>query len=100
MNTSAAALYYNETLLAEAGITIPEADPNNRLTWEELVEMAEKALAIVDPDGTKGINGIVFEQANTAYQMLSLPNSLGRHPSAVMAIVLKVLLIQKAGLRL
>ena len=77
MNTSAAALYYNETLLAEAGITIPEADPNNRLTWEELVEMAEKALAIVDPDGTKGINGIVFEQANTAYQMLSLPNSLG-----------------------
>ena len=37
MNTSAAALYYNETLLAEAGITIPEADPNNRLTWEEPV---------------------------------------------------------------
>ena len=31
----------------------------------------------VDPDGAKGINGIVFEQANEGYQMLALPNSLG-----------------------
>lgn len=77
MNTSAAALFYNETLLQEAGITIPEADPNNRLTWEEVEQMAKDALAVVDPDGSKGINGIVFEQSNTAYQMLSLPNSLG-----------------------
>lgn len=77
MNTSAQALYYNTTLLAQAGIEIPAADPNNRLTWEEVVEMAEKALKVVDPDGTNGINGIIFEQSNTAYQMLSLPNSLG-----------------------
>lgn len=77
MNTSAQALYYNKTLLDQAGITIPEADPNNRLTWEELTKLAREALDKVDPDGTNGINGIVFEQVSRAYQMLALPNSLG-----------------------
>lgn len=77
MNTSSQALYYNKTLLSEAGITMPEADPKKRITWEELVETATKALEAVDPDGANGINGIVFEQANEGYQMLALPNSLG-----------------------
>lgn len=77
MNNSAQALYFNKGLLEQAGITIPEPDPNKRLTWEEIVDMANKALKVLDPDKTKGINGIVFEQSNTAYQMLALPESLG-----------------------
>ena len=77
MNTSSQILYYNKTFLEEAGIAIPEMDPNNRLTWEELVKTAESVVGKVDPDGAKGINGIVFEQANEGYQMLALPNSLG-----------------------
>ena len=77
MNNSAQALYYNKGLLEQAGIKIPEPDPNNRLTWEEVVEMSNKALKVLDPEKTKGINGIVFEQSNTAYQMLALPESLG-----------------------
>ncbi len=77
LNNSAQALFYNKGLLAEAGIEIPAADPDNRLTWDEVVDMAEKALAKLDPDRTKGINGIVFEQHTTAYQMLALPESLG-----------------------
>lgn len=77
LNNSAQALYYNKGLLAEAGIEIPEADPDNRLTWDEVVDMAKKALAKLDPDGTKGLNGILFEQSTTAYQMLALPESLG-----------------------
>ncbi|MBK5896201.1 sugar ABC transporter substrate-binding protein [Catonella massiliensis] len=77
MNNSAQALYYNKGLLEQAGIKIPEPDPSNRLTWEEVVEMSNKALKVLDPEKTKGINGIVFEQSNTAYQMLALPESLG-----------------------
>ncbi len=77
LNNSAQALYFNQGLLEEAGITIPDADPDNRLTWDEVVDMATEALSKLDPDGTKGINGIVFEQNTTAYQMLALPESLG-----------------------
>lgn len=77
LNNSAQALYFNKGLLDEAGIEVPAADPENRLTWDDVVDMATKALAKLDPDGTNGINGIVFEQNTTAYQMLALPESLG-----------------------
>ena len=77
LNNSAQALYFNKGLLEEAGIEVPAADPKNRLTWDDVVDMATKALAKLDPDGTNGINGIVFEQNTTAYQMLALPESLG-----------------------
>lgn len=80
MNNSAQALYFNKGLLDEAGIEIPAADPDNRLTWDDVVDMATKALEKLDPDGTKGLNGIVFEQSTTAYQMLALPESLGESP--------------------
>lgn len=76
-DSSAQALFYNKELLAEAGITMPEADPNNRITWEELYDMAKQVQETVDPDGTKGISGLMFEQVSTVYQMLALPNSLG-----------------------
>lgn len=77
MNTSAQVLYYNKSLLDQAGIEIPAPDPNNRLTWEQIYDMAEKTLAVVDPDGNNAISGISFEQISRAYQMLALPNSLG-----------------------
>lgn len=76
-NTSAQVLYYNKDLLKEAGIEIPEADPDNRVTWEQIYDWAEQGMAAVDPDGSKGIYGIMFEQAQEMYQMLALPNSLG-----------------------
>lgn len=77
MNTSAQLLYYNKDLLSQAGFEIGDPDPDNRLTWEEIYEMAEKTLEVVDPDGTNAIAGISFEQISRAYQMLALPNSLG-----------------------
>ncbi len=77
MNTSAQVLYYNKSLLDQAGIAIPEPDPNNRLTWEQIQDMAQKTLAVVDPKGENAISGISFEQISRAYQMLALPNSLG-----------------------
>lgn len=77
MNTSTQILWYNKDLLAEAGVEIRENGPDNRLTYEEVAEMAKKALDVVDPDGTKGIIGFDFQQVSRLYQMNALPNSLG-----------------------
>lgn len=77
LNSSSQLLWYNAALLKEAGFEIPSGDNTLRLTWEEIVEMAKKTQEVVDPDGTKGVMGIMFEQVGRAYQMLTLPNSLG-----------------------
>lgn len=77
MNTSTQLLYYNKTLLDEAGITIPENDENNRLTYEEVADLAKQALDKLDPDGSKGLIGFDFQQVSRVYQMNMLPNSMG-----------------------
>lgn len=77
MNTSTQLLYYNKTLLDEAGITIPENDENNRLTYDEVADLAQKALDKLDPDGSKGLIGFDFQQVSRVYQMNMLPNSMG-----------------------
>lgn len=76
-NTSTQALWYNKDLLAEAGIELRESSVDNRLTYEELEEYARQALAVLDPDGTNGIHGILFQQVSRTYQMCALANSKG-----------------------
>lgn len=77
MNSSSQLLWYNTELLDEAGVEVPESSVENRLTWKQVVDMAKKTLEVVDPDGTKGIGGIAFEQVSRTYQMNQIPNSLG-----------------------
>lgn len=78
MNTSAQLLWYNKDMLAEAGLRMDEyQDPDHRITYEKLYEMAKATQAVVDPDGSKAIAGISWGQISRAYQMLQLPNSLG-----------------------
>ena len=77
MNTSSMCMYYNTALLKEAGIEIGEIDPANRLTWDEVLDMAKKTLAVVNPDGNAGIYGVEFRQVSRVYQMNCIPNSLG-----------------------
>lgn len=76
-NTSSQLLYYNKTMLEKAGITIPENDAENRLTYEEVAEMAKQVQDKLDPDGNKGIIGLDFQQVSRVYQMNMLPNSMG-----------------------
>lgn len=76
-NTSTQVLWYNTALLEEAGITVPENDTTNRLTWEQVAEMATQAKQKLDPDGTQGIYGIEWQQVSRVYQMNALPNSMG-----------------------
>lgn len=77
MNSSSQLLWYNKDLLDEAGVTVPESDVENRLTWDQVVDMAKQTLAVVDPDGSKGIAGLTFGQVSRTYQMNQLPNSMG-----------------------
>ncbi len=77
MNTSTQVLWYNTALLDEAGVEVPESDTNNRLTWEQVVDLAQQTLDVVDPDGTNGTIGLEFQQVSRVYQMNALPNSMG-----------------------
>jgi len=77
MNTSSICMYYNTALLKEAGIEIGEVDPADRMNWDEVLDMAKKTVAAVDPDGTEGVYGVEFRQVSRVYQMNCIPNSLG-----------------------
>lgn len=63
-NTSCQELYYNKTLLEEAGIELPENDAEHRLTYEQVADMAKQAQEALDPDGSKGIIGLDFQQVS------------------------------------
>ena len=79
MGNSSTVLYYNKALLKEAGINIDfdSVTPDNRLTWEQLIDYSKQAFDVLDPDHSKGIYGIEFQQVGRVYQMNILPNSLG-----------------------
>ncbi|WP_169582064.1 MULTISPECIES: extracellular solute-binding protein [Microbacterium] len=72
--TSSQVLYYNTTLLDAAGIPAPSADPADRLTWEELTDLAAEAQAA----GAQW--GFSFQQVDRYYQLQTLPESLGGGP--------------------
>lgn len=77
MNTSTQCLWYNQDLLDQAGIQMPESSPTDRLTWEEVVDIANKVLDVVNPDRNNGIFGLDWQQVSRVYQMNAIPNSLG-----------------------
>lgn len=77
LNNSSQMLWYNADLLKDAGLDLPGNTPEDRLSWEQVVDMAKTVLEKEDPDGSKGLMGIMFEQVDRAYQMLPLPNSYG-----------------------
>lgn len=81
MGDSSLVLYYNPELIKEAGMDPDElfahVDGEHRITWEKLVELAKEVQAAVDPDKSKGIVGIEFQQVGRTYQMNVLANDFG-----------------------
>lgn len=79
LGDSSTCLFYNVNLLEEAGIDVDwsQYTGDNRITYEELVDIANEAVAALDPDGTKGIYGIEIGQVGAVYQMNLFANSLG-----------------------
>lgn len=72
MNNSSQVLYYNKDILEAKGIALPAQ--NERLTWEQVVEMAKK---LTYNDGEKQIYGFSFDRVDTSFQFLPLAQSLG-----------------------
>lgn len=70
LSTSTQLLFYNKTLLEEAGVTPP--GPDDRWTWEETVAAAQEVKA-ANPD----VQGFNWEQMVRIYQLQPLPMSLG-----------------------
>ncbi len=79
MGDSSLVMYYNTKLLEEAGIDydFQALTGESRISWEELVQIAKKVQEKVDPDGSKGIAGIEFQQVGRTYHMNVLANDLG-----------------------
>ncbi|MBU2667316.1 sugar ABC transporter substrate-binding protein [Actinoplanes bogorensis] len=69
-------LYYNKALLKKAGLAEPSADPNQRMTWEQLTKDAAKAKS----SGAQ--YGFLFGQFDRYYQLEPLPVQLGGSPGA------------------
>lgn len=73
-STSSQLLFYNKKHLDAAGIDYPGYEPSDRLTWAELVELAEQA------QGAGADWGFILNQVNRIYQVQPLPESLGGGP--------------------
>lgn len=74
LKNSSQVLYYNKKLLDKAGVKYPSEDPKERMTWEDLVPIAQQVMkASNDPT----IFGLTFEQISRPYQILPLSDSLG-----------------------
>jgi len=69
--TSSPVLYYNKKLFAEAGIPLLSMEPEERISWEELLPIAQE---LTKPEIAQF--GFAFEFVNP-YQLLCLPQSLG-----------------------
>jgi ABC-type glycerol-3-phosphate transport system substrate-binding protein len=74
--TSTNIMYYNRALLEAAGIPAPSAEPDERLTWEQVTEQARTAQAA----GAQ--YGIIFDQIDRYYQLEPLAISAGGGPGA------------------
>jgi ABC-type glycerol-3-phosphate transport system substrate-binding protein len=75
--TSTQVMFYNKDLFDLAGIEPPSADPDERWTWGQVVDAAQKIQAVANKDGVTKVWGLLLEQINRPYQLLPLPQSLG-----------------------
>jgi multiple sugar transport system substrate-binding protein len=64
-------MYYNVDLLNAAGIPLPGRTPEDRLTWEQVVELGRQA------QGAGAPWGLIWDQVSRIYQQQTLVESLG-----------------------
>lgn len=75
VSTSTQLLYYNKNLLKAAGVDFPK--PDDRLTYEQIAEIAKKIIKDENGDGTPEIFGFTWEQTIRIYQLGQMAASLG-----------------------
>ena len=71
VSTSTMVMYYNVDLLEQAGLELPGRTPEDRLTWEQVIDMATEA----QDAGARW--GLLWDQVSRIYQQQTLPESLG-----------------------
>ncbi|MBF0277731.1 MAG: ABC transporter substrate-binding protein [SAR324 cluster bacterium] len=75
IHTSTQNIYYNATIFKDAGLTPP--GPDDRLTWEEVRDLAVKLTKDKNGDGAVDIWGFNWEQTTQYYQLQPLFLSKG-----------------------
>jgi ABC-type glycerol-3-phosphate transport system substrate-binding protein len=76
--TSTQVLFYNKALFRQAGIPEPPMDVTKRLTWEEVVEIAQKIQTVANEGKpSTEVWGFTFDQVSRLYQIQALPESCG-----------------------
>ncbi len=74
--TSSAGLFFNRAIFKKYGVPFPPEQPNQRLTWEQVGELARK-LTIRGADGQVEVWGLLIEQIDRPYQILPMAQSKG-----------------------
>ena len=77
MGSTSVGMFYNVDLFKAAGLKLPGTNPEDRLTWDQVVELAKKVQ--VDKNGNKipDVWGLAFQQYDRPYMMLPLIQSNG-----------------------
>jgi multiple sugar transport system substrate-binding protein len=96
---SSQVLYYNTKMFDEAGIPRLSKDPSDRLTWDQVVELAKKLTIDKDNDGTPEVFGLGISQISRPYQMLTMPESLGGQAIGKDGLSVKGVLTDEAWLK-
>ena len=68
-------MVYNKDILDRHGIPYPSEDPSERMTWEELVDIA--AQCVETESGNVVTWGLIPDQVNRAWNVMPIANSLG-----------------------
>ncbi len=80
--TSSAGLYYNKDIFRKHNVELLPEDPDHRLTWEQVAEIASKLTIDADGDGQPEIWGLIIEQCDRPYQVVPFAESRGGRPLA------------------
>ncbi|MBP7165141.1 MAG: ABC transporter substrate-binding protein [Firmicutes bacterium] len=75
--TSSAGLYFNKAIFKKYGIPFPSERLGDRLTWEEVAQIAKKLTIDENKDGQVDVWGLLIEQIDRPYQLLPLAQSKG-----------------------
>jgi len=77
MGSTSVGMFVNVDLFKAAGLKLPGTDPKERMTWDQVVDLAQKVQ--VDKSGNKipDVWGLAFQQYDRPYMMLPLILSNG-----------------------
>lgn len=77
MGSTSVGLFYNLDLFKAAGVRPPGTRPEDRMTWDQVVDLAKRVQVDKNGDGIPEVWGLAFQQYGRPYMMLPLMQSNG-----------------------